>query len=53
MLSSFFVSSFQKSVQLVNLKLGLGVTSCLPGLILRVVMMGMWSVLGGHSSGLV
>ena len=48
-----FYQLFQKLGQLVDLKLGLGASSCLPGSILRVVMMGMWSVHGGHSSGTV
>jgi len=50
---SFFVSSFWKSGQSVALKLGLGVVACLPGLISMVVVMGMWSVQGGRSSGIV
>ena len=52
-LSSFFVSSFWNLAQLVDLKLGLGASSCLPGLISRVVMIGMWSDCGGCSSGMV
>ena len=49
----FFCQLFQKLGQLLDLNLGLGASSCLPGSILRVVMMGMWSVRGGHSSGMV
>ena len=52
-LSSFVDSSFQNVGQSVDLKLGLGVSLCLPGFIARVVMMGIWSVCGGHSSGAV
>ena len=53
MLSSFVDSSFRNVGQSVDLKLGLGVSSCLLGSIVRVMMMGMWSVHGGHSSGAV
>jgi len=35
---------------LVALKLGFRIVACLPGLISMVVVMGMWSVWGGHSS---
>src|SRR5882724_1291758 len=52
-LSSFVDSSFRNVGQSVDLKLGLGVSSCLLGSVARVVMMGMWSVCGGHSSGVV
>ena len=48
-----FCQLFLELGQSVDLKFSLSTSSCLPGLISRVMMIGMWSILGGHSSGAV